>query len=109
MAFCLVRHSYAVCESASLLRSSSSRTRHPTSSDLKIVVDKKAAIVVGFKPVAQMNLAQIRGDDFLAELVRFRAQERTRQSCDARDHSLPNACGVTRARTISRHHLPGRG
>lgn len=43
---------------------------------LKIGVDKEATVVVRFKPIIQMNLVQIRGDDFLAEFVGLRAQER---------------------------------
>jgi len=44
-------------------------TRRPTSPNLKIVFDKEAAIVVCFKPVVQMNLIQIRSDDFLAQFM----------------------------------------
>jgi hypothetical protein len=72
---------------------------------LKIVVDKKAAIVVGFKPVVQVNLVQIRGDDFLAEFVGFRAQERNVQSGEDSDQGLHNAVGVNVGMSIRRLHL----
>ena len=84
-------------------------TRHTGLSPLKIVVYKKAAIVVGFKPVVQMNLVQIRGDDFLAEFVGFRAQESNVQSGEDSDQGLQNAVGVNVGMSIRRLHLAERG
>jgi hypothetical protein len=84
-------------------------TRCTTSSDLKIVLDKKAAIVVGFKPVVQMNLVQIRCDDFLTEFVGLCAQERNVHSGEDSDQRLQNAVGVGAGMSIRRLHLAERG
>jgi hypothetical protein len=81
----------------------------PTSFDLKIVIDKKAAVVVGLQPVVQMNLVQIRGDDFLAKFVGFRAQKRNVQSGEDSDQGLQNAVGVGAGMSIRRLHLAERG
>jgi hypothetical protein len=84
-------------------------TRRPTSSDLKIVVDKEAAIVVFFKPVVQMNLVQIRSDDFLAQFMGFRTQDRNVQSGEDSDQGLQNAIRVNVGMSIRRLHLAKRG
>ena len=86
-----------------------SRTRRPTSSDLKIVVDEEAAIVVCFQPVVQMNLVQIRSDDLLAQFVGFRTQERDVQPGEDSDQGLQNAIRVNVGMSIRRFHLAKRG
>jgi hypothetical protein len=84
-------------------------TRRPTSPNLKIVFDKEAAIVVCFKPVVQMNLIQIRSDDFLAQFMGFRTQDRNVQSGEDSDQGLQNAVRVNVGMSIRRLHLAERG
>ncbi|MFZ1129486.1 MAG: RHS repeat-associated core domain-containing protein [Terriglobales bacterium] len=59
----------------------------------------------GFEPVVQMNLVQIRGDDFLAEFVGFRTQKRDVQSREDRYQRLQNTVGVNVGMSKWRLHL----
>jgi hypothetical protein len=47
---------------------------------LNIVVDQEPSKIICLKPVVKMDLIEIRGDDFLSQLMSVTAQERNLQA-----------------------------
>ena len=75
----------------------------------QIIIGEASAVAVGFKPVVEVDLIQVGGDDFFAEFVRFNAQERYAQSCERGDQRLGDLVRVRGAVFVARFHLAQSG
>src|SRR5665811_2147267 len=63
----------------------------PGSRDL---VGQKPAVVVGFEPMVEMHVIEVRRHRFLSQFVRLRAEKRNVESSQQRNQRLENAIGV---------------
>ena len=61
---------------------------------LKVIVGQKPAIVIAFQPVVEMDLVEIRGDQFFSQLMRFTADERYLQPSQHSNQRLHNAVWI---------------
>jgi hypothetical protein len=62
---------------------------------LKVVVGQEAPKIVCLKPMVEMHLVKIRGDDFLAQLMGFTAQERDLQPGQHGNQGLRDSIRIT--------------
>ena len=75
----------------------------------KVVFRQIPAMVIGFEPMVQKELVQIRSDNFLAEFVGLGTQEwhaEPRQTCD---EGLGDSIRVYPAVRVGRFYLAERG
>src|SRR5215469_15639718 len=61
-----------------------SRTDHDPQ-PLDVVIRQEPSVVVGFQPVEEMNLIQVRAHEFFSQFVRLAADERHLQTREGRD------------------------
>src|ERR1035437_236137 len=61
---------------------------------LEILVGQKPAVVVGFEPMVEMHVIEVRRHRFLSQFVHLRAEKRNVESSQQRNQRLENAIGV---------------
>jgi hypothetical protein len=61
---------------------------------LEILVGQKPALVVGFEPMVEMHVIEVRRHRFLSQFVCLRVEKRNVASSQQRHQRLENAIGV---------------
>src|SRR6202166_2059681 len=88
---------------------SPSRQINSEPAESQIVIGEPAAVAARFEPVVKVDLIQVGGDDFFAELVCFDAQKRHAKSRERGDQRLGDLIRIRGAVFVTRFYLAQRG